>query len=69
MSRGLFRVQVTISFVNGATATASIDEEHLTTIREIEGVLQRAKVMAEAMRPRHEEPAAGAWRPTMVVNE
>jgi hypothetical protein len=54
MSRGLFRVQVTVSFVNGATASASIDEEHLTTIREVEAVFQRAKIMAEAMRPRVE---------------
>jgi tRNA A58 N-methylase Trm61 len=68
MSRGLFRVIVTVEFVNGAKASASIDEQNLVTIREVEAVFQRAKVMAEAMRPRHEEPAATGWRPH-VVNE
>jgi hypothetical protein len=67
MSRGLFRVQVTVSFVNGAMASASIDEQNLVTIREVEAVFQRAKVMAEAMRPTHEIPAAaGGWKPSVV---
>jgi citrate lyase alpha subunit len=69
MSRGLFRVMVTVEFVNGAKASASIDEQNLVTIREVEAVFQRAKVMAEAMRPSHEIPAAASgWRPH-VVNE
>jgi hypothetical protein len=67
MSRGLFRVQVTVSFVNGAMASASIDEQNLVTIREVEAVFQRAKVMAEAMRPTQEIPAAaGGWKPSVV---
>jgi hypothetical protein len=67
MSRGLFRVMVTVEFVNGAKASASIDEQNLVTIREVEAVFQRAKVMAEAMRPRHEEPAAATgWTPQVV---
>jgi hypothetical protein len=67
MSRGLFRVRVTIDFVNGATATASIDEENITTIREIADVFARAKTMAEAMRPVEQETAPG-WKPR-VINE
>lgn len=66
MSRGLFRVQVTVTFVNGAAATASIDEQNLVTVREVEAVFQRAKIMAEAMRPRHEEQAAPGWKPQVV---
>lgn len=67
MSRGLFRVQVTVSYENGAIASASIDEGRLTTVREVEAVFQRAKVMAEAMRPGMPEAAPG-WQPR-VVNE
>jgi citrate lyase alpha subunit len=67
MSRGLFRVMVTVEFVNGAKASASIDEQNLVTIREVEAVFQRAKIMAEAMRPTHEIPAAaGGWKPSVV---
>jgi citrate lyase alpha subunit len=67
MSRGLFRVIVTVEFVNGAKASASIDEQNLVTIREVEAVFQRAKIMAEAMRPTHEIPAAaGGWKPSVV---
>jgi citrate lyase alpha subunit len=67
MSRGLFRVMVTVEFVNGAKASASIDEQNLVTIREVEAVFQRAKVMAEAMRPTHEMPAAATgWKPSVV---
>lgn len=64
--RGLFRVRITVDFVNGATATASIDEQHLTTIREIEQVFARAVTMAKSMRP--VEHAAQDWKPR-VVNE
>jgi hypothetical protein len=67
MSRGLFRVRVTIDFVNGATATASIDEENITTVREIAEVFARAKTMAEAMRPSLEQETAPAWKPSVVA--
>jgi hypothetical protein len=67
MSRGLFRVIVTVEFVNGAKASATIDEEHLTTVREVAAVFERAKVMAEAMRPRLEYDEQPQQRPAFKV--
>lgn len=67
MSRGLYRVQVTVSFVNGAACTASLDEGNITTMREIDDVFARVRKMVEQMDPARrveQQP----WKPH-VVNE
>lgn len=51
MSKGLYRVRVTVDFVNGATCSASIDEGNLSSIREVLEVFERMRIMAERMDP------------------
>jgi hypothetical protein len=67
MSRPLFSVICTIKLINGQSGVANVEADTLTTLREVQGVLDRAMRMAKALSEEAvQQEAAPGWRPSVV---
>jgi uncharacterized phage protein gp47/JayE len=69
MSRALFSVTCTIKLINGQSGVANVEADTLTTLREVQAVLDRAMRMAKTLSEEGaQQEAAPSWRPSVVNN-
>jgi hypothetical protein len=59
-------ITVTICYRNGISQQATVSDDCCTTLRELSATLERARTLAEAMRPMEQQGAAPGWQPRLV---